>query len=43
MFSTGRDQEGRSTILRSIKALKNAGLIRKAGSNKTGRWEVVTC
>jgi Fic family protein len=29
----------RSTVMRNIRILKDAGLIRRAGSDKTGRWE----
>lgn len=36
--ATGKD---RSTIMRNISKLKNAGLLRRVGSKKTGYWEVL--
>lgn len=34
-------EKGRSTIMRSIKSLKEKGFIRRVGSDKTGSWEIL--
>ncbi len=36
-----RTEKGRSTIMRSIKSLKEKGFIRRVGSDKTGSWEIL--
>lgn len=36
-----RTKKGRSTIMRSIKSLKEKGFIRRVGSDKTGSWEIL--
>lgn len=34
-------KKGRSTIMRTIKALKEKGFIQRVGSDKTGSWEIL--
>ena len=34
-------KKGRSTIMRSIKSLKEKGFIQRAGSDKTGSWKIL--
>ena len=34
-------QKGRSTIMRTIKSLKEKGCIQRVGSDKTGSWEIL--
>lgn len=34
-------KKGRSTIMRSIKSLKEKGCIQRVGSDKTGSWEIL--
>ena len=34
-------KKGRSTIMRSIKSLKEKGFIQRVGSDKTGSWEIL--
>ena len=34
-------KKGRSTIMRSIKSLKEKRFIRRVGSDKTGSWEIL--
>ena len=36
-----RTEKGRSTIMRTIKSLKEKGFIRRVGSDKTGSWEIL--
>lgn len=36
-----RTEKGRSTIMRSIKSLKEKGFIRRVGSDKTGSWKIL--
>lgn len=36
-----RTKKGRSTIMRSIKSLKEKGFIRRVGSDKTGSWKIL--
>ena len=36
-----RTEKGRSTIMRSIKSLKEKGCIQRVGSDKTGSWEIL--
>lgn len=34
-------KKGRSTIMRTIKSLKEKGFIQRAGSDKTGSWKIL--
>lgn len=34
-------KKGRSTIMRTIKSLKEKGCIQRVGSDKTGSWEIL--
>ena len=36
-----RTKKGRSTIMRTIKSLKEKGCIQRVGSDKTGSWEIL--
>lgn len=36
-----RTEKGRSTIMRTIKSLKEKGCIQRVGSDKTGSWEIL--
>ena len=33
-------RRNRTTIMRNLRKLKNVGLLRRVGSDKTGHWEV---
>ena len=34
-------QKDRTTVMRNIGKLKDAGILRRVGSKKTGHWEVI--
>jgi ATP-dependent DNA helicase RecG len=34
-------QKDRTTVMRNIGKLKDAGILRRVGSKKTGQWEVL--
>lgn len=34
-------QKDRTTVMSNIRKLKNAGILRRVGSKKTGHWEVI--